>query len=159
MTKTNKMPTEEARKKLGDLLNAAQFAGDHTEITRHGKTAGYLVPGDWYDAATSALAEVKALRKELAELRRGTPEVPSPASAPTVAGEAPRLPGRIAALTDKQAVELTARAYAFATDAQASHLDQVQHETDYGPLAKHAVVAAALEFQPPLLTEADLRSV
>jgi prevent-host-death family protein len=78
MTKTQQLPTEEARKKLGDLLNAAQFAGQHTEITRHGKPAGLLVPADWYETATAAIAEVKALRKELAELRRAhaddTPE-------------------------------------------------------------------------------------
>jgi hypothetical protein len=93
-----------------------------------------------------------ASRKKPAQKR--TPTGPEAASV-----EPPRLPGRIAALSDKQASELADRAYAFATTAQSLHLDQVQHEADYGPLAKHAVVAAALELQPPLLTESDLRSV
>ncbi|MDH6116877.1 prevent-host-death family protein [Kitasatospora sp. GAS204A] len=59
MTASETVPTEEARKKLGDLLNAAQFAGQHTAITRHGKTAALLVPVDWYESAQRALAELR----------------------------------------------------------------------------------------------------
>jgi prevent-host-death family protein len=69
MTEPQKIPTEEARKKLGDLLNSAAFAGEHTAITRHGKVAGVLVPADWHAAATEALAEVQQLREQLARLQ------------------------------------------------------------------------------------------
>lgn len=66
MAKIQKLTTEEARKQFAELLNGSQFRSEHTEITRHGKVAGVLVPGDWYTQATQALADVKALRKELA---------------------------------------------------------------------------------------------
>jgi prevent-host-death family protein len=63
MTKPQKLPVEEARKKFADLLDGTQFRGEHAEITRRGKPAGYLVPPEWWAAAVDALAEVKALRK------------------------------------------------------------------------------------------------
>lgn len=73
------------------------------------------------------------------------------------AAETPRLPSRIADLSDKQALELCERAYAFADDRQASTLDSLSEED--GPVHARAVIAAAIEFNPPLLLESDLRTV
>lgn len=79
MAKIQKLTTEEARRQFADLLNGSQFRSEHTEITRHSKVAGVLVPGDWYAHATEAIAEVKALRKELAQRPAVAAEEPVPA--------------------------------------------------------------------------------
>lgn len=57
MTKPQSLPVEEARKKFADLLDDSQFRSAHTEITRRGKTAGYVVPPEWYARAVEALAQ------------------------------------------------------------------------------------------------------
>lgn len=57
MGTTRSVSAEEARKTLADLLNGTQFQGEHVRVTRHGRTAGVLVPPDWYERATAALAE------------------------------------------------------------------------------------------------------
>lgn len=57
MTKPESLPVEEARKKFADVLDGSQFRSTHTEITRRGKPAGYVVPPEWYDEAVEALAE------------------------------------------------------------------------------------------------------
>ncbi|WP_367134488.1 MULTISPECIES: hypothetical protein [Streptomyces] len=59
----------EARLRISDLLNGTQFRGEHAEITRHGKAAGYLVPPDWYVTAAAAVNEVADLRAEVERLR------------------------------------------------------------------------------------------
>lgn len=46
---------QEAREQFAQLLNATQWQGKHVAITRHGKTAGVLVPADWYEKAVEAL--------------------------------------------------------------------------------------------------------
>lgn len=46
---------QEAREQFAQLLNGTQWQGKHIAITRHGKTAGVLVPPDWYERATQAL--------------------------------------------------------------------------------------------------------
>lgn len=56
MTKPDSLPVEEARKKFADLLDGSQFRSTHTEITRRGKPAGYVVPPEWYARALEALA-------------------------------------------------------------------------------------------------------
>lgn len=48
---------EEARRAFADLVNAAQWRGEHVTITRHGKPAAVLVPVDWHRRATRALTE------------------------------------------------------------------------------------------------------
>ncbi|MGW3427915.1 type II toxin-antitoxin system prevent-host-death family antitoxin [Streptomyces melanosporofaciens] len=51
------MKVQDAREQFADLLNATQWQGKHVAITRHGKTAGVLVPADWYERARAALEE------------------------------------------------------------------------------------------------------
>jgi hypothetical protein len=93
MAKIQKLTTEEARKQFAELLNGSQFRSEHTEITRHGKVAGVLVPGDWYTQATQALADVKALRKELA----ARPAEPTGATGATEQEPAIAAPAEVAA--------------------------------------------------------------
>jgi prevent-host-death family protein len=76
MTKPQSLPVEEARKKFADLLDDSQFRSTHTAITRRGKTAGYVVPPEWYDSITE---EVEALRRKVEEL--GARDNPQPAAA------------------------------------------------------------------------------
>lgn len=52
---TESMKVQEAREQFADLLNATQWQGKHIAVTRHGKTAGVLVPNDWYERARAAL--------------------------------------------------------------------------------------------------------
>lgn len=92
MTKPQKLPVEEARKKFADLLDGSQFRGEHTEITRRSKPAGFLVPPEWYAAMTEQSAEVKALRKEVAALRTAAPAVATPRVTVTQAVPAPKPP-------------------------------------------------------------------
>lgn len=71
MTDPQRYPVETARKKIADILDGTQFRGEHAEITRRGKAAGVVVPPEWYDEATQALAEK----------RRKTVGSPPPATA------------------------------------------------------------------------------
>lgn len=66
MKKPQSVPVEQARKEFADLLDGSQHKGEHAEITRRGKSAGYLVSPEWYEAAVAALAEVKDLRRQVA---------------------------------------------------------------------------------------------
>jgi prevent-host-death family protein len=47
---------EEARNRLGDLVNAARLSGQPTTITRYGKPEVVVVPAAWYQAAEEMLA-------------------------------------------------------------------------------------------------------
>jgi prevent-host-death family protein len=49
------VPVQEAREQFAQLLNGTQWQDKHIAITRHGKTAGVLVPPDWYEQARQAL--------------------------------------------------------------------------------------------------------
>ncbi|WP_119580462.1 type II toxin-antitoxin system Phd/YefM family antitoxin [Streptomyces europaeiscabiei] len=105
MTKPESLPVEEARKKFADVLDGSQFRSTHTEITRRGKPAGYVVPPEWYDEAVEALAEKRrrattspspvtaAPRQEVTAL------VPEPAEPPEHLGISPE----VAALTYDEA--------------------------------------------------------
>jgi prevent-host-death family protein len=42
---------EEARHRLGDLVDAARLADAATVITRYGKAAAVIVPVRWYEQA------------------------------------------------------------------------------------------------------------
>jgi hypothetical protein len=55
MTKPQSIPVEQARKEFADLLDGSQFRSTHTEITRRGKSAGFVVPPEWYARAVEAL--------------------------------------------------------------------------------------------------------
>jgi prevent-host-death family protein len=74
MKKPQSIPVEQARKEFADLLDGSQHKGEHSEITRRGKRSGVLVPPDWYDAAVAALADIKELRRENAELKQPAAE-------------------------------------------------------------------------------------
>lgn len=74
MTDPQRYPVETARKKIADILDGTQFRGEHAEITRRDKPAGYLVPPEWYLSIT---AEVEALRRKVEKL--GTTDGPQPA--------------------------------------------------------------------------------
>jgi len=60
MTSPQSLPVEEARKKFADLLDDSQFRSTHTAITRRGKTAGIVVPPEWYARAVEALSQEQA---------------------------------------------------------------------------------------------------
>jgi prevent-host-death family protein len=78
MTKPQKLPVEEVRKKIADLLDGSQFRGEHIEITRRGKPAGYLVPPEWWASITE---EVAALRRKVKELSAAPPATKEPQAA------------------------------------------------------------------------------
>jgi prevent-host-death family protein len=42
---------DDARNRLGDLVNTARLSGEPTTITRYGKPVAVLVPADWYAQA------------------------------------------------------------------------------------------------------------
>ena len=48
---------ERARQTLGDLVDRARYAGDHTTITRQNKQVAVIVPVEWYEQAKAALKE------------------------------------------------------------------------------------------------------
>lgn len=48
------MGVEEARHRLGDLVDAARLADDATVITRYGKPVAAVVPMEWYEQAKAA---------------------------------------------------------------------------------------------------------
>lgn len=64
MTSPQSLPVEEARKKFADLLDDSQFRSTHTAITRRGKTAGIVVPPEWYARALEALANERPASSE-----------------------------------------------------------------------------------------------
>jgi prevent-host-death family protein len=74
MKKPQSVPVEQARKEFADLLDGSQHKGEFAEITRRGKSAGVLVPPDWYESAVAALSEVRELRRENAELKQAASE-------------------------------------------------------------------------------------
>ncbi len=46
---------EEARPKLGELVDRARLAGQATVITRHGKPAAVIVPVGWHEEAEARM--------------------------------------------------------------------------------------------------------
>jgi PHD/YefM family antitoxin component YafN of YafNO toxin-antitoxin module len=80
MTSPQSLPVEEARKKFADLLDDSQFRSTHTAITRRGKTAGYVVPPEWYARAVEALSPERT--PATATVRRPAPTAPQPRKSP-----------------------------------------------------------------------------
>jgi prevent-host-death family protein len=112
MTKPQSLPVEEARKKFADVLDGTQFRSTHTEITRRGKPAGYVVPPEWYAEAVEALAEKRhgttssPPASAAAPRAQVTETIPEHATPPEWLGLRPE----IAALSRERARELFAKA-------------------------------------------------
>lgn len=47
---------EQARRNLGEIVDRARIAGEHTVITRQGKRAAVVVPAEWYEQAIERTA-------------------------------------------------------------------------------------------------------
>ena len=64
---------EDARRQLGEIVNRAHFAEQHTLITRQGKPVAVVVNADWYSAASErpedrqADAEALAVHRGIAD--------------------------------------------------------------------------------------------
>jgi prevent-host-death family protein len=50
---------ERARKTLGEIVDHARIAGEHTTITRQGKPGAVMVPVEWYEQAKALIGEEK----------------------------------------------------------------------------------------------------
>jgi len=48
---------EQARKGLGEIVDRARIAGEHTLITRTGKPAAVIVPVEWYEEVKAKIGE------------------------------------------------------------------------------------------------------
>ncbi len=64
MTKLADMPeipetvsVQDARRTFADLVSHAQWGGQPVQITKHGKSAAYLVGPEWFKRARQALGE------------------------------------------------------------------------------------------------------
>jgi antitoxin (DNA-binding transcriptional repressor) of toxin-antitoxin stability system len=132
MTEPQKLPVETARKQFAELLNGSQFRGEHTQITRHNHVAGVLVPADWYDRAVKALADGGQTGDDDSDIATPTPAAHKTAPAPVASYAS------VARLTDKQAAELAARAFATADPTQFATLTEAANNGD------RAVIEAAL---------------
>ncbi|MET9222369.1 type II toxin-antitoxin system prevent-host-death family antitoxin [Streptomyces sp. NPDC003300] len=77
MTEPEKVPVEEARKKIADLLDGTQHHDAEYEITRRGKPAGQLVPPALVPALREEIRSLRedaeTLRKELSAARKPNP--------------------------------------------------------------------------------------
>jgi prevent-host-death family protein len=52
---------EDARRQLGEIVDRARLAKEHTSITRQGKPAAVIVNSDWYAAVTELLDDMETL--------------------------------------------------------------------------------------------------
>jgi prevent-host-death family protein len=52
----DEMSIEQARLKLGDVVDLARIAGQPTLITRQGKPAAMVVSVDWYEQAEALIS-------------------------------------------------------------------------------------------------------
>jgi PHD/YefM family antitoxin component YafN of YafNO toxin-antitoxin module len=121
MTSPQSLPVEEARKRFADLLDDSQFRSTHTAITRRGKTAGYVVPPEWYARAVEALAQDQGAPTAVAQQpKRDAAPVKKAAPKPRRRYE-PR-DGR--PLTDEEAKALAEVVRARATPTQLKGLEQ-----------------------------------
>jgi len=48
---------EQARKGLGEIVDRARIAGEHTVITRAGKPAAVIVPVEWYEEVKTLIGK------------------------------------------------------------------------------------------------------
>lgn len=121
MTKPQSLPVEEARKKFADLLDDSQFRSAHTEITRRGKTAGYVVPPEWYARAVEALAQDQP---DPAPVQPKADRTPAKKAAPTPKPQRRPEPRDGRPLTDEEAKTLADAVRSRATPTQLKGLEQ-----------------------------------
>lgn len=119
MTKPESLPVEEARKRFADVLDGSQFRSTHTEITRRGKPAGYVVPPEWYARAVEALAREQSAPPAV---RNAAALVKQTAPAPKRRREPEPRDGR--PLTDDEAKSLAEIVRSRATPTQLRGLKQ-----------------------------------
>jgi prevent-host-death family protein len=55
------MGLEDARRRIGEIVDRARLAGEHTLITRQGKPAAVVVGDRWYAAVTSLIEDMETL--------------------------------------------------------------------------------------------------
>jgi prevent-host-death family protein len=60
----DEMSIEQARPKLGEIVDRARFNNIHTAITRQGKTAAVVVSVEFYEYALDACARPRMQDKE-----------------------------------------------------------------------------------------------
>jgi prevent-host-death family protein len=74
----DEMGIEEARLKLGDIVDRARLAEEATMITRHGKPAAVVVPVGWWLArdglVRDLMRDAQAARRGVDGLIQGTAE-------------------------------------------------------------------------------------
>lgn len=137
MTSPQSLPVEEARKRFADLLDDSQFRSTHTAITRRGKTAGIVVPPEWYARAIEALEGGR-----IEERRPASTQKPAPAPKPRRAARPAPRDGR--PLLEDEAKTLAALVFQRASETQGQKLKQLVANTAKG-YEDYAVVSSALE--------------
>jgi prevent-host-death family protein len=118
MTGPESLPVEEARKKFADVLDGTQFRSTHTEITRRGKPAGYVVPPEWYARAVEALAREQSAPPAVKAAAPAKRAVPAPKR------RRPPEPRDGRPLTDEEAASLAETARTRAGDLEGQKLKQ-----------------------------------
>jgi PHD/YefM family antitoxin component YafN of YafNO toxin-antitoxin module len=148
MTSPQSLPVEEARKKFADLLDDSQFRNTHTAITRRGKTAGYVVPPEWYARAVEALAQ-----EQSAPPATQSAAAPAKKTAPAPKRRREPEPRDGRPLTDDEAKTLAATALERASEMQGQKLRQGAANTAKG-YEDFAIVSMALNID--LLTHDEV---
>lgn len=158
MTKPQSLPVEEARKKFADVLDGSQFRSQHTEITRRGKPAGYVVPPEWYAEAEAQKTELEKLRRQVEELGTATNDrtTAPPAQPAPPRGQEPRPkrpePAPRRPMTELEAKNLAHLARTRADSLQLKRLEQTADQVSHA-YKDFAVVSEAMSMS--LLTEED----
>lgn len=160
MTDPQRYPVETARKKIADILDGTQFRGEHAEITRRDKPAGYLVPPEWYLSIT---AEVEDLRRQVEELSAkdgpqaavvtprarvsaAVPPEPSPEAGSTVPTAEAEAPLPLPEMTEGRFRRVIALARSRATPDQRERLNRTAKVSEQlGRDAHNEVLTAAFE--------------
>lgn len=145
-----RMTQAQARLRIADVLDGSQFRSTHTEITRRGKPAGYVVPPEWYGEAVEALAEKRRMA-----VRSSPPAATSRRQVTQAVAEPLTVSARVAALPADRVKEL-------ADAAEARHPEWVEEIRQAHPSAdKHRmhylIVEAGLRegFRPPELADTE----
>lgn len=145
MTKPESLPVEDARKKFADILDGTQFRSTHTEITRRGKTAGYVVPPEWYARAVEALAREQGAPppvRQAAVAPRARVSTPLPPEPSLEAEPLPPLPE----ITEKQFRKVITLAQSRATPDQRQRLNRTAKVAEQTGRNRHdEILKAAFE--------------
>jgi PHD/YefM family antitoxin component YafN of YafNO toxin-antitoxin module len=144
MTSPQSLPVEEARKKFADVLDDSQFRSTHTAITRRGKTAGYVVPPEWYARAVEALAQGESAPRAVVQQPESAP-APAKKSAPAPKSRRSQPePREGRPLTDEEAKTLADLARSRADALQRQKLGQTAANAAPG-YEDYALVSSALD--------------